>query len=105
MRDDGIVLEHSVDAAVALELAWDLRTDVSTWNDPPMRFTIDGGQEGRRTEFLCEVLKDIAAMQVFASFTCEEAVGIDPRHHGIGLHGGIDAENRAILLIQRQEIA
>ena len=42
MRDDGIVLEHSVDAAVALELAWDLRTDVSTWNDPPMRFTIEG---------------------------------------------------------------
>ena len=42
MRSDGVVLEHSVDAAVTPEFAWKIRTDVTTWNDPPARFSIDG---------------------------------------------------------------
>jgi hypothetical protein len=42
MRSDGVILEHSVEAAVTPELAWQIRTDVSTWNDPPARFAIEG---------------------------------------------------------------
>src|SRR5262245_4790418 len=42
MRSDGVVLEHSVDAAVTPEFAWKIRTDVTTWNDPPAQFSIEG---------------------------------------------------------------
>jgi hypothetical protein len=35
-------LEHSVEADVALWFAWNWRTDVTTWDDPPARFELDG---------------------------------------------------------------
>jgi hypothetical protein len=40
-----LVLEHSVDAAVALAFAWAQRTDVSSWNDPPATFALEGSFE------------------------------------------------------------
>jgi hypothetical protein len=49
MRSDGLVLEHSVDVPVTPDFAWEIRTDVSTWNDPPARFSIEGAfMEGAR---------------------------------------------------------
>ena len=41
MRNDGLVLEHSVDVPVTPDFAWEIRTDVSKWNDPPARFSIE----------------------------------------------------------------
>ena len=35
-------LEHSVEADVALSFAWTWRTDVTTWDDPPATFQLDG---------------------------------------------------------------
>src|SRR3954451_23769859 len=35
-------LECSVEADVPPEFAWQFRTEVSNWNDPPARFTLDG---------------------------------------------------------------
>jgi hypothetical protein len=35
-------LEHSVEADVALSFAWNWRTDVTTWDDPPARFQLNG---------------------------------------------------------------
>ena len=35
-------LAHSVEADVALSFAWNWRTDVTTWDDPPARFELDG---------------------------------------------------------------
>src|SRR5437879_459423 len=35
-------LECSVEAEVDPAFAWQFRTDVSNWNDPPARFTFDG---------------------------------------------------------------
>lgn len=54
MRSDGIVLEHSVEAAVTPDFAWQNRTDVSNWNDPPARFSIEGpfGQGARGTTII-----------------------------------------------------
>jgi polyketide cyclase/dehydrase/lipid transport protein len=40
----GITLqfEHSIVAEVSPDFAWKYRTDVSTWNDPPGKFLLDG---------------------------------------------------------------
>jgi hypothetical protein len=35
-------LEYSVEADVSLTFAWNWRTDVSNWIDPPARFQLDG---------------------------------------------------------------
>ena len=35
-------LEHSVEAEVSSSFAWNLRTDIKTWDDPPARFHLDG---------------------------------------------------------------
>jgi len=35
-------LEHSVDADVTPAFAWNWRTDVRNWDDPPARFELDG---------------------------------------------------------------
>jgi hypothetical protein len=35
-------LEHSVDAAVRPSFAWRWRTGITTWNEPPARFELDG---------------------------------------------------------------
>ncbi len=35
-------LEHSVEAEVRPSFAWNWRTDVKNWNDPPAQFELDG---------------------------------------------------------------
>jgi hypothetical protein len=35
-------LEYSVEAEVSPAFAWEYRTDISTWNDPPAQFSLDG---------------------------------------------------------------
>ncbi len=35
-------LEHSVEADVSSSFAWNWRTDVKNWDDPPARFQLDG---------------------------------------------------------------
>ena len=42
MNDIALVLEHSVEADVSLAFAWQFRTDVANWSDPPATFTLDG---------------------------------------------------------------
>lgn len=36
-----LVLEHSVEADVSLTFAWNYRTDIATWSDPPATFQLD----------------------------------------------------------------
>jgi hypothetical protein len=36
------LLEHSVEVDVSLAFAWNYRTDITTWEDPPARFSLDG---------------------------------------------------------------
>lgn len=35
-------LEHSVESEVSLEFAWNFRTDIANWNDPPADFALEG---------------------------------------------------------------
>src|SRR4051794_41953019 len=42
MDDVAYQVEHSVDAAVSPAFAWDWRTDVGNWDDPPAQFQLDG---------------------------------------------------------------
>ena len=35
-------LEHSVEVGVAVTFAWKFLTDISNWDDPPTRFTLEG---------------------------------------------------------------
>jgi hypothetical protein len=35
-------LEHSVEAAVTPSFAWNWRTDIKNWDDPPAQFQLDG---------------------------------------------------------------
>ena len=35
-------LEYAVEAAVSRAFAWQFRTDVANWNDPPATFALDG---------------------------------------------------------------
>ena len=42
MSDVGLRLEYSVEADVSPAFAWQFRTDVSNWNDPPAEFALDG---------------------------------------------------------------
>jgi len=35
-------LEHSVEAAVTQSFAWNWRTDISNWDDPPAAFQLEG---------------------------------------------------------------
>jgi hypothetical protein len=42
MNDIALVLEHSVEADVSLAFAWQFRTDVANWSDPPATFVLDG---------------------------------------------------------------
>jgi hypothetical protein len=83
-------LEHSVEAHVSLSFAWNWRTDIKTWDDPPAQFQLDGpfatgswgttvvpGQEPRRwqirdvrprTAFIIEAPLDGAVMSFEWSF-------------------------------------
>jgi hypothetical protein len=42
MSGVALQLEHSIEAQVSLEFAWNYRTDIANWNDPPARFVLDG---------------------------------------------------------------
>jgi hypothetical protein len=42
MSGIALQLEHSVEAEVNPRFAWNYRTDISTWNDPPAQFVLDG---------------------------------------------------------------
>ena len=50
MTDHELILEHSVEADVSAAFAWNYRTDVATWSDPPATFLLNGpfveGAEG-----------------------------------------------------------
>jgi hypothetical protein len=90
MKNIACQLEHSVEAEVTLSFAWNWRTDVRTWDDPPARFQLDGpfasgswgttelpGQESRRWQirdvrpgsaFIIDVPLEGAAMSFEWSF-------------------------------------
>ena len=42
MNDIVYQVEHSVEAPVRPSFAWDWRTDVKNWDDPPAQFQLDG---------------------------------------------------------------
>ena len=42
MSEIVLTLKCSVEADVTTAFAWQFRTDVSNWNDPPARFALDG---------------------------------------------------------------
>ena len=42
MDEVGWELEHSVEADVSPSFAWSFRTDITNWNDPPAKFSLDG---------------------------------------------------------------
>jgi len=35
-------LEHSIEVEASLSFAWKWRTDITTWDDPPAQFELDG---------------------------------------------------------------
>src|SRR5258708_10589429 len=42
MNDIVYQVEHSVEAPASPAFAWDWRTDVKNWDDPPAQFQLDG---------------------------------------------------------------
>ena len=42
MIDSLLILEHSIEVEVSTPFAWQFRTDVANWNDPPASFHLDG---------------------------------------------------------------
>jgi len=49
MSEIALQLEYSVEADVSPAFAWQFRTDVATWNDPPAEFALHGPfEEGSR---------------------------------------------------------
>src|SRR5438046_2407880 len=42
MKNIACQLEHSVDAEVSPSFAWNWRTDIKNWDDPPAQFQLDG---------------------------------------------------------------
>ena len=42
MHDIIYEVEHSVEVRVSPAFAWDWRTDVKNWDDPPAQFQLDG---------------------------------------------------------------
>ena len=42
MSEVALQLEYSVEAGVSAAFAWQFRTNVSNWNDPPAQFALDG---------------------------------------------------------------
>jgi hypothetical protein len=54
MSQVALQLEYSVEADVSPGFAWQFRTDVSNWNDPPAQFALDGpfGEGSRGTTLL-----------------------------------------------------
>ena len=42
MKNIACQLEHSVEAEVSPSFAWNWRTDIKNWDDPPAQFQLDG---------------------------------------------------------------
>jgi hypothetical protein len=42
MSDIALILEESIEVDVSPAFAWDFRTDVANWNDPPATFMLNG---------------------------------------------------------------
>jgi hypothetical protein len=42
MKNVAYQLEHSVEADVSPSFAWNWRTDIGNWDDPPAQFQLDG---------------------------------------------------------------
>src|SRR3954451_24368885 len=42
MNDDVYQVEHSVEVPVTPAFAWDWRTNIRNWDDPPAQFQLDG---------------------------------------------------------------
>src|ERR1700674_3987003 len=40
--DMALVLEHSIEADVSQTFAWNFRTEIANWRDPPATFLLDG---------------------------------------------------------------
>ena len=40
--DIALVLEHSIEADVSQTFAWNFRTEIANWRDPPATFLLDG---------------------------------------------------------------
>jgi hypothetical protein len=40
--DIALVLEHSIEADVSPTFAWNFRTEIANWSDPPATFLLDG---------------------------------------------------------------
>jgi hypothetical protein len=66
-------LEHSVEAEVSRSFAWNWRTDIKNWDDPPAQFQLDGpfasGSWGTtllpRQEPLCWQIRDVRPEEAF----------------------------------------
>ena len=43
MTNAACQLEHSIDVEVSKEFAWNWRTDISNWDDPPAEFQLGFG--------------------------------------------------------------
>ena len=53
MTDIALVLEESIEVDVSPTFAWNFRTDISNWNDPPATFLLNGPfAEGSQGETL-----------------------------------------------------
>ena len=53
MSEIALQLEYSVEADVSPDFAWQFRTDVADWNDPPASFVLEGPFEAGSCEQLC----------------------------------------------------
>jgi len=42
MTEIAVQLQYSVEAEVSPAFAWQFRTNVANWSDPPARFALDG---------------------------------------------------------------
>ncbi len=42
MNNIAYQLEHAIEAEISLSFAWNCRTDITTWDDPPAQFQLDG---------------------------------------------------------------
>ena len=105
-------LEHAVDANASLPFVWAWRADITTWDDPPARFELDGpfvtGAEGKTTlpgqAPLRWVLRDVRPNESFliempldrAAFLCEWRFdAIDDRRTRLTQRIGVAGENAA----------
>jgi hypothetical protein len=73
MTDSPLILEHSIEVEVSTPFAWQFRTDVANWNDPPATFQLDGPfVEGSRGSTLvpghepvCWYIREVVPQRLF----------------------------------------